>query len=98
MKQTLFAAVCALAMILAVPHASADVLGIGDSHYIGYIDPNAPSNPGQEIDYITTLIGLSVSGQYDEDTSPPAGAVAATIVRAAVWYCLAGFRHSTGII
>jgi hypothetical protein len=57
-------------MILAVvacmlgfaTQASAISLTIGDSRYLGSIDPGVPSSPADEVDYINHLIDILVPG------------------------------------
>lgn len=61
-KFALLAIVCAAALMLAAPNASATALSAGDAYYLGSIDPGAPASATDEVAYINHLITLSPGG------------------------------------
>jgi hypothetical protein len=58
-KITMLAIVCALALGLAAPTASAVELDLTSSQYLGLIDDGIPSSATDEVGYINILIGLA---------------------------------------
>jgi len=83
-----------VSMLGFASQASAISLTIGDSRYLGSIDPAVPSSPSQEVIYINTLIDILVPGTSVIDGR--------TYVRTAIscGACtdavLAGFAESSG--
>ncbi|MBE0603967.1 MAG: PEP-CTERM sorting domain-containing protein [Deltaproteobacteria bacterium] len=64
MKKVIIAMVCVLtlAMTVNVARAALITLNYGDAYYVGSIDPNTPSNPAKEFDYLKYLITLPKDG------------------------------------
>lgn len=64
MKKLLTAIGCMLALALSA--STAQALTVGDSRYLGEVDPGTPTNPTDEVSYINFLRGMAApSSQVD---------------------------------
>jgi hypothetical protein len=65
MKKILITMACVLALGLGAAPASA--LSIGDTNYLGSVDPSSPANPPSEAEYINFLISMPAPSSTTDD-------------------------------